>query len=126
MNTMDENQSPKTPGVGLNDRNISVTEIAKNKIQEILKAKGGLGLRVGVRGGGCSGFEYVCDVNRKAGSDDTVFFEGTDHQIFIAAKSMFFLTGLVIGYNDGLTGAGFTFENPNSTGTCGCGTSFSV
>jgi iron-sulfur cluster assembly protein len=111
---------------GASDRNIKLTEVAKIKVAETLKSKNGTGLRIGVRGGGCSGFEYVCDVNRKSNSDDTVFFEGTDHQVFIDAKSMFFLTGLVVDYNDGLTGAGFTFENPNSTGTCGCGTSFAI
>jgi iron-sulfur cluster assembly protein len=111
------------------DRGIELSDLAKVKIRDLLKSKDISekgGLRVGIQGGGCSGFEYVCNVNRKANNDDTVFFKGTDHQVFIDAKSMFFLTGLVIDYSEALTGAGFVFKNPNATGTCGCGISFAI
>jgi iron-sulfur cluster assembly protein len=118
---MDQNQSKN-----LTDLGVEITELAKDRIINLTKDSAAVGLRIGIQGGGCSGFEYVCSLTRKTVKDDTVFFKDSNYQVIMDAKSMFFLAGLVIDYNDGLTGAGFTFGNPNATGTCGCGTSFSV
>ena len=82
------------------------------------------GLRVAVRGGGCSGLEYALDFEKDSRAGDTVLeFEGL--RVFIDMASSTYLTGTVIDYVTGLNGAGFKFNNPNAKRTCGCGSSFS-
>jgi len=83
------------------------------------------GLRVRVVGGGCSGMMYQMEFQDGATEDDQVF-ERDGFKVYIDKKSLFFLNGSELDYADGLTGAGFKFRNPNATGTCGCGESFSV
>lgn len=83
------------------------------------------GLRVAVRGGGCSGFEYALDFEREGRPTDTVIeYEGLS--VFVDPISFRYLAGTVIDYNLGVSGSGFKFENPRATGTCGCGSSFAV
>ncbi|MFQ5677550.1 MAG: HesB/IscA family protein [bacterium] len=84
-----------------------------------------MGLRVGVKGGGCSGLTYVLDFVKENRPDDKVFeFEGV--KVFMDPKSAIYLNGTTLDYSDGLTGTGFSFVNPNAQRTCGCGSSFSV
>lgn len=84
----------------------------------------GHGLRIAVRGGGCSGLEYALDFEKEARMGDTVTeFNGLT--IFIDLASSKFLKGTVVDYVKGLNGAGFKFNNPNARRTCGCGHSFS-
>ncbi len=83
------------------------------------------GLRVGVRGGGCSGFEYALDFDNEARENDEVI-EYDDLKIFIDPISLRYLAGTVIDYELGMAGTGFKFNNPAATGTCGCGSSFAV
>lgn len=83
------------------------------------------GLRVAVRGGGCSGFEYALDFENEVRETDSVLeFDGL--KVFVDPVSSRYLQGTVIDYVFGMTGAGFKFNNPRATGTCGCGSSFSV
>ncbi len=83
------------------------------------------GLRVAVRGGGCSGFEYAMDFENEARDDDEVIdYEGL--QVFVDPISSRYLIGTTIDYNLGVSGTGFKFSNPRATGTCGCGSSFAV
>ena len=83
------------------------------------------GLRVAVRGGGCSGFEYALDFELEARESDHVLeYDGL--QVFVDAVSARYLQGTEIDYVLGMTGAGFKFNNPKATGTCGCGSSFAV
>lgn len=83
------------------------------------------GLRVAVRGGGCSGFEYALDFEDEARTNDTVLdFEGL--KIYVDAVSSRFLDGTTIDYQLGMAGTGFKFSNPHAVGTCGCGSSFAV
>ena len=82
------------------------------------------GVRVGVRGGGCSGFSYTLEFSR-IGKDD-VIMEQDGISIFTDPKSVLYLNGTTLQYTDGLQGKGFHFSNPNATQTCGCGESFSV
>ena len=85
----------------------------------------GFGLRVAVRGGGCSGFEYALDFERERRPTDVVIeYEGLS--VFVDPISSRYLAGNVIDYNLGVSGSGFKFENPRATGTCGCGSSFAV
>jgi iron-sulfur cluster assembly accessory protein len=83
------------------------------------------GLRVAVRGGGCSGFEYALDFENETRESDWVYEQG-DLKVYIDAVSARYLQGTSIDYVLGNTGAGFKFNNPNASGTCGCGSSFAV
>ena len=107
---------------------LSITEKAARKIVSLVtqenKDPATVGLRVGVEGGGCSGFQYKLDLTELR-EDDNVYSEG-DARVLVDPRSIMFLQGAVVDYVESLTGAGFTVRNPNVTGTCGCGTSFSV
>ena len=83
------------------------------------------GLRVAVRGGGCSGFEYALDFEDDQRETDTVL-EYEDLKVFVDPISSRYLAGTTIDYSLGMSGTGFKFENPKATGTCGCGSSFAV
>ncbi len=83
------------------------------------------GLRVAVRGGGCSGFEYALDFDKEARENDWVY-DQNGLTVFIDAVSARYLQGTSIDYVLGMAGAGFKFINPNASGTCGCGSSFAV
>lgn len=106
---------------------ITVSDEAAEKIQSLLQREGTpeRGLRVAVRGGGCSGFQYKLDFEEKAGDMDQVI-ESNGVRIFVDPKSSLYLNGVILRYDDGLMGAGFQVENPNARTTCGCGESFSV
>jgi iron-sulfur cluster insertion protein len=106
---------------------LALTEKAAEKVREIAKAESleGQGLRVQVKGGGCSGFQYDLYFDEKPTEmDEVIEIQGV--QIFMDPLSMQYLEGTQIDYVEGLHGAGFKFENPNVKGTCGCGSSFSV
>jgi iron-sulfur cluster assembly accessory protein len=83
------------------------------------------GLRVAVRGGGCSGFEYALDFDNEPRDNDWVYEQG-DLKVFVDAVSARYLQGTSIDYSLGMAGAGFKFNNPNAAGSCGCGSSFAV
>jgi iron-sulfur cluster assembly protein len=83
------------------------------------------GLRLGVKGGGCSGMSYVMTFDQGPNEKDNIFeIEGL--QVFVDSKSLFFLSGTVLDFSDGLNGKGFVFNNPQASRTCGCGSSFGV
>ena len=83
------------------------------------------GLRVAVRGGGCSGFEYALDFEKKQRDADEVFdYEGLE--VYVDPISARYLKGTTIDYQLGVAGTGFKFSNPKAVGTCGCGSSFAV
>lgn len=83
------------------------------------------GLRIAVRGGGCSGFEYALDFESETRDNDWVY-EQSGLTIYIDAVSARYLQGTNIDYVLGTAGAGFKFNNPQARGTCGCGSSFAV
>lgn len=83
------------------------------------------GLRVAVRGGGCSGFEYALDFENEARDNDWIYEQG-DLTVYVDAVSARYLEGTTIDYVMGMAGAGFKFNNPKASGTCGCGSSFTV
>ena len=110
---------------------ITVSDEAANKIRSLLDKEGEptstskRGLRVAVKGGGCSGFQYKLEFEERPGDMDQVI-ESNGVRIFVDPKSSLYLNGVILRYDDGLMGAGFQVENPNARTTCGCGESFSV
>ena len=82
------------------------------------------GVRVGVKGGGCSGYTYILGFDEVKENDDKYSLEGFN--IFIQKSHALYLIGMEIDWQDGLNNRGFTFNNPNAKETCGCGTSFSA
>src|ERR1700757_2377927 len=104
-----------------------LTPKAVAKVKEIMAQQSPVpaGLRVGVVGGGCSGFSYSMSFENGAGMMDKVI-EVDGLKVFVDATSMMYLNGCVVDYVETLEGAGFKFENPNVKSTCGCGSSFSV
>ena len=111
---------PKTTPVRLTDN-------AVNKVREIMATQDPLpaGLRIGVVGGGCSGFQYSMSFENQSGMMDKIFdFNGL--KVFVDATSLMYLNGCVVDYVETLEAAGFKFDNPAVKSTCGCGSSFTV
>lgn len=106
---------------------IVVTESAVQRVHALIGAEGrsGLMLRLSVSGGGCSGFQYMIDLDGQTNPDDQVFEEG-GIKVVVDSTSLDLLNGSVIDYVEDLIGASFQIRNPNATSTCGCGNSFSV
>ncbi len=106
---------------------LQLTETAINKAKEIIAQQDPhpAGLRIGVVGGGCSGFSYQMQCEEKTSPMDKVMdFDGL--KVFVDQMSLMYLDGTRVDYVESLEGAGFKFENPNVKSTCGCGSSFSV
>src|ERR1700683_5104869 len=105
----------------------TLTSSAVNKVKEIMGQQNPVpaGLRIGVVGGGCSGFSYSMQFENAAGMMDKTF-EMDGLKVFVDATSVMYLNGCLVDYVETLEGAGFKFENPNVKSTCGCGSSFSV
>ena len=107
-------------------------ELTDTAVAEIRKQKAQRGtpeaaLRVGIRGGGCTGFSYLFEWSDGAPKDKDQVFEKDGVKVFVDLKSFLFLDGSTIDYKEeGLMQRGFTFLNPKSSGTCGCGESFAV
>jgi iron-sulfur cluster assembly accessory protein len=106
---------------------VSLTASAVSKVKEIMGQQNPVpaGLRIGVVGGGCSGFSYSMQFENAAGMMDKTF-EMDGLKVFVDATSVMYLNGCLVDYVETLEGAGFKFENPNVKSTCGCGSSFSV
>ena len=101
-----------------------VTDRAFARLAEIGAADQGKALRVGVRGGGCSGFEYQIELDDPA--DDDLILEGAGEKVVVDSVSLPFLAAATIDFTEELIGARFVIDNPNATSSCGCGTSFSI
>ena len=108
---------------------IVVTPVAVTEVLRFMEAEGVPvekgGLRVSVQPGGCSGFKYSLLIEDAPAEDDTIL-EQDGYRIFVDPFSMQYLNGVNIDYVTSMQGSGFTFKNPNSTGGCGCGSSFSA
>lgn len=106
---------------------VNLSDNAIVKVKEIMAQQDPVpaGLRIGVVGGGCSGFSYNMSFENAPGMMDKIFtFDGV--KVFVDATSAMYLNGCVVDYVETLEAAGFKFENPNVKSTCGCGSSFSV
>src|SRR5881394_2584862 len=119
--------TPQAPGVETKALPVNLTDNAVSKVKEIMAQQDPVpaGLRIGVVGGGCSGFSYNMSFENKPGMMDRIFtYDGL--KVFVDATSAMYLNGCVVDYVETLEAAGFKFENPNVKSTCGCGSSFSV
>lgn len=123
-----EQQATTTEPTSRTDVPVTITDKAVTMVK-ITREQEGIeavcGLRVAVRGGGCSGFEYALDFENEPRDTDMVYRQG-DLDVFIDPISARYLQGTEIDYMLGTSGAGFKFNNPNAVGTCGCGSSFNV
>lgn len=106
---------------------LTLTPAAVEKVREIMATQDPLpaGLRIGVVGGGCSGFQYSMSFENQQGMMDKVLQFDT-LKVFVDATSLMYLNGCTVDYVETLEAAGFKFDNPNTKSTCGCGSSFSV
>jgi len=108
---------------------IKVSNNAKTKIEQLMSESGfnvvEHYVRVGVKGGGCSGLSYDLDFDKSVGENDKLF-QDNPVKIIVDKKSFLYLVGTTLEYNGGLNGKGFVFNNPNANRTCGCGESFSM
>ena len=105
---------------------IQITQTAAHKIRTLM-AKQGVsegGLRVGVKGGGCSGLSYTFAWERQRRTGDEVFEGPEGAKLFVDKKSLLFLNGTVLDYDTNLVSKGFVFNNPNAKTSRGCGSSF--
>ena len=118
--------APAATDLGM-DNFVVLTDKAVEMVKDAMQREGlaGYGIRVGVMGGGCSGFQYSMDFEENA-KDGDVTLEQSGIKLYVDSMSSMYLQGVTIDYVQGLQGAGFKFNNPNAKNTCGCGSSFSA
>ena len=112
-----------------NEAQIAITPRAAQEFRHILREKGlpnDTAMRLSVKGGGCAGFSYNIDLERNPADEFDVESVQHDVRVLVDLKSEFYMQGTTIDFNDSLMERGFTFKNPTASGTCGCGTSFSI
>ena len=110
-------------------RGVVLTERAAKEILRVIaeqKFPDTTWVRVGAKGGGCSGFTYVLDFDQTGPTEFDLTFPQLGVNVVVDKKSEFFIGGTMLDFNDGLLDRGFVFKNPQATGSCGCGTSFSA
>jgi iron-sulfur cluster assembly accessory protein len=107
---------------------VSFTEKAVEMVLAAIEQEGlaGHGIRIGVAGGGCSGFQYTMDFEKEVKDGDLVLGQPGGLKLYVDPMSAMYLQGVTVDYIQGLQGAGFKFINPNAKNTCGCGSSFSA
>src|SRR4051812_23244297 len=122
--TATPNMAPAAPAV-----NLSVTAPAAEEIKKFMSSEEGLpesaGLRVRVVPGGCSGFQYSLNIEEESRQGDFIL-DDKGVRLFVDMFSAQYLNGVEIDYVSGVMGSGFAFKNPNATGGCGCGSSFTA
>ena len=128
MDATTQAQAHTTPGeLGLDTPPVVLTPKAVEMVKDAMQREGlgDHGIRVGVMGGGCAGFQYSMDFEKDLREGDMAF-EQDGVKLYIDPMSSMYLQGVTIDYVVGLQGAGFKFSNPNARTTCGCGSSFST
>ena len=119
--------TPEAPTKTAAPAPVRLTPRAAEAVKKIMAQKEipeGYGLRVGVKGGGCSGMSYVLGFDKQREHDRAFELDGIP--VYMDKRQGLYLMGTVVDYHDGLDARGFTFDNPNATKTCGCGSSFSA
>ena len=108
---------------------VKITESAAREFKKVIveqQMPDTIALRVGVKGGGCSGFEYQLDFDNKVSEDADLLVEMHGVRVAVDKKSALYLDGTEIDFHESLDKRGFVFNNPNATKSCGCGSSFSA
>ncbi len=107
---------------------ITLTPTATQEVKRLIEKeqKPNLGLRIGVKGGGCSGLSYVLALEEAAPKPYDTVFEQDGIKVIVDAKSQLYLDGMTVDFKSSLMGGGFEFQNPNAKKSCGCGTSFTA
>ena len=110
--------------------NITLTDKAATEVRKFIEGDEQIsattaGLRIGVLPGGCSGFKYSLNIEEAAQEDD-IILDANGVRVFVDGFSLQYLNGVTIDYVSSMQGSGFTFSNPNATGGCGCGSSFTA
>ena len=107
---------------------ITLTPAATQEVRRLMEKeqKPNLGLRIGVKGGGCSGMTYILAVEEASPKQYDTVFEQDGLKVLVDAKSQLYLDGTTVDYKSALMGGGFEFNNPLAKKSCGCGTSFSA
>jgi len=115
------------PDTTLSHEGLKIGEGAVVRIKNLIESEGNpnLKLRIGITGGGCSGFQYTFSLDDKTADDDLVF-EEDGIQVLVDETSLPFVDGAELNFKTDLMGAYFSMDNPNASSTCGCGSSFSV
>ena len=106
---------------------VILTDIAAQKVRDFMQgqsAEGEVGLRVGVRGGGCSGFQYALALDEKR--DDDHVFDSSGIRVLVDPASLRYVEGSTVDFTESFMGSGFEVSNPNVVSSCGCGSSFRV
>jgi iron-sulfur cluster assembly accessory protein len=123
-------KTPTAPATeGKPARGVVLTERAAKEILRVIseqKFPATTWVRIGAKGGGCSGFTYVLDFDQNGPTEFDLAFPQHGVNVVVDKKSEFFMGGTTLDFNDGLLDRGFVFKNPGASGTCGCGTSFSA
>ena len=126
METATLETSTGSPPAEQTENFVALTKVAVQMVKDAMAQENltGHGIRVGVVGGGCSGFQYSMDFEDQARDGDLVL-EQDGIKLYVDPMSSMYLQGVTVDYVQGLQGAGFKFNNPNARNTCGCGASFS-
>lgn len=105
---------------------IQMTDVARAEVARLIAEQDteGVGLRLGIKGGGCSGLSYLLEFTGHRDGDTVLRFD--DFSVYLDRKSTIYLAGTTLDYQGGLHGKGFVFQNPMASNTCGCGESFSL
>ena len=126
----EEEAQPQQPGMEFQPADGDPVRLTERAARQVVRIKENenldenLYLRVAVEGGGCSGLSYKLGFDIKTGEDEVVKSQGLE--IIVDPKHMMYLNGITIDYPDGLDARGFTFDNPNASESCGCGSSFAI
>ncbi len=107
---------------------VTLTASAAEEVKRLMEKEGkpGLGLRLGVKGGGCSGMSYIMSIDALIPKEGDSVFEQEGVKVLVDAKSHLYLDGTTVDFKSAIMGGGFEFRNPNAKHSCGCGTSFSA
>jgi len=103
---------------------INLTDAARSEVRRLIESEGQPGLRLGIKGGGCSGLSYQLEFTDQRDGDTIIDFD--EFKVFLDRKSTIYLRDITLDHQGGLDGRGFVFHNPQASNTCGCGESFSL
>jgi iron-sulfur cluster assembly protein len=123
---MPETNQTSTVQATTSNHVVMITPKAQKQVRSLIDndERDHIGLRLGIKGGGCSGLMYLLDFTEHTDGDTVLDYD--NFQVYLDKKSTIYLSGVILDYQGGLNGKGFIFSNPMASNTCGCGESFSI